>query len=418
MVFLIGFVFSTTAQAKESKVFEKLESLSKVLSYIETNYIEPVEGDKLLDSAIKGMLADLDPHTVYMPPEVFREMKVDTKGEFGGLGIEIVLKDDVLTVITPIEDTPAEKAGIKAGDRILKIDGTVTKGMTLLDAVKKMRGPRGGKVILTIGRDGEKNPFDIAVRRDTIRIRSVDSELVDDFYGYVRIKSFQEKTGRDLKRHVKRLNQKSGGKLKGILLDLRNNPGGLLDQAVRTADLFLDEGVIVSTMGRKGSFQEVEMAHKEGTQPDLPMITLVNEGSASASEVVAGALQDHNRSIILGAETFGKGSVQSIIDLEDGSGLKLTIAHYYTPKGRSIQALGIKPDIYVSSVPPKKTEVHYLREQDLEGHFETPKGTKTEPKKNKLFKGRIVDLKEDIQLRRALEYLKTWEVFRDRVAKS
>jgi carboxyl-terminal processing protease len=287
--------------------------------------------------------------------------------------------------------------------------------MTLLDAVEKMRGPTGGKVILTIQREGLPEPFDVAVRRETIRIKSVDSELVDDAYGYVRVKSFQEKTARELVRHLDQLDKRAGGKLKGLMLDLRNNPGGLLDQAVRMADLFLDSGVIVSTMGRQGQFQEVEMAHKEDTRSYVPMITLVNEGSASASEVLAGALQDHDRSIILGEETFGKGSVQSIIDLEDGSGLKLTIAQYYTPKGRSIQALGIKPDIYVSPVAPAKDDTKYMREKDLKGHFETPvEGKKTE-EEAKLFVGRIVNVEQDVQLRRALEYLKTWEVFQSTV---
>ncbi len=411
---LIGLNISVSHCA-ESTVYKKLEVLSKVLSYVETNYIEEQKTEELIDNAVKGLLSGLDPHTVYMPPSLYREMKEDTTGEFGGVGIEISVKDEQLTVVTPIEDTPAEKAGVKAGDVILKIEGVSAKGMSLLEAVKKIRGPHGSKVNITLQHKGETTTYDVVLNRERIAVKSVTSELVDKEYGYIRIKNFQEKTERELSRQFERIQKETGkAPLKGLILDLRNNPGGLLEQAIRVADLFLEAGVIVSTMGRKGSFQEVKMAHKDGTLPEMPMITLVNEGTASASEIVAGALQDHRRSVILGAQTFGKGSVQTIIDLEDGSGLKLTIARYYTPKGRSIQALGIAPDITISEVPPPLADAAYVREKDLKGHIESPplhdQGEKSEPHKS--VPKSTLNIETDIQLRRALEYLKTWEVFR------
>ena len=409
-----GLTGTSFGAPKSDRLHKKLETLSKVLSYVESNYIEEVNSEEVLDNAIKGLLTSLDPHTLYMPPEAFRDMRDDTKGEFGGLGIEISVKDDQLTIIAPIEDTPADRAGIKPGDKVVKIDGTGTRGMTLLDAIKRLRGPKGSSVVLTIQREGTPAPFDVKLTREKIQVKSVFSELIQNAYGYLRVNSFQERTARDVERHLTDLEKKGGGSLKGLILDMRNNPGGLLDQAVRVADTFLDSGVIVSTIGRKGSFQEVEMAHREGKRGPVPMIVLVNEGSASASEIVAGALQDHGRAIILGAQTFGKGSVQTIIDLGDGSGLKLTIARYYTPKGRSIQALGISPDIGVAAAPPEKSkdDEAIVREKDLKGHFEP---TKEKPKETKNEKG-LIDLKYDFQLVRALEHLKTWEVFRMTVA--
>lgn len=414
-------VFSapTLSFGVDSKVYKKLEVLAKVLSYVDTNYIEEVSDEQLLDDGIKGLLSSLDPHTMYMPSSVYRELKEDTSGEFEGVGIEISIKDDLLMVVAPIEDSPAHRAGIKAGDAILKIDGVPTKGMLLLEAVKKIKGPRGSKLTITLQRKGTTETYDVTLRREKIGVKSVYSQLLDGGYGYVRVKSFQERTERELNQHLEKL-QTAAGKtpLKGLIVDLRNNPGGLLEQAIRVADLFLESGVIVSTMGKKGAFQEVKLAHKEGTWPDTPMITLVNEGTASASEIVAGALQDHKRSIVLGTQTFGKGSVQTIIDLEDGSALKVTIARYYTPKGRSIQALGITPDIQVSEIPPPALEASFIREKDLKGHIETP--AVEEPKKKDetqkpQAKGQV-DLENDIQLRRALEYLKTWEVFKPTVS--
>lgn len=404
------------AWAKSEKIYEKLEVLSKVLSYVETNYIEDVKGEEVLDNAIKGLLSGLDPHTLYMPPKIYREMKVDTSGEFGGVGIEISVRDNLLTVVTPVEDTPAFRAGIKAGDVIQEIDGSPAQGISLLEAVKRIRGRRGSKVKLKLRREELKGPFEVTLRRERIAIKSVSSELLEEAYGYIRIKNFQEKTDHELTRHLSRIQKQAGKKkMKGLILDIRNNPGGLLEQAIRVADRFLKSGVIVSTKGRKGSFQEVKMAHEDGTYPNWPMITLVNGGTASASEIVAGALQDHGRSVVLGEQTFGKGSVQTIIDLDDGSGLKLTIARYYTPKGRSIQTMGISPDITVSEVPPPEAGRKFIREKDLKGHIEIrevtqpQKQSKTKPGK------RGLNIENDIQFLRALEYLKTWEVFRTTV---
>lgn len=402
----------------DSKVYEKLDVLAKVLSYVETNYIEDVDHGTLLDDSIKGLLTSLDPHTMYMPPHIYRTLRENTSGEFEGVGIEISMRDELLTVVSPIEDSPAERAGVKAGDVILKIEETPTQGMILLEAVKKLKGPRGSKVTIEFQRKGTSETYTVTLRRQKIGIKSVSSQPLEAGFGYVRIMSFQEKTGRELRRALRSVQEGFGkSPLRGLVLDLRNNPGGLLEQAIRVADFFLESGVIVSTMGRGGAFQEVKLAHKEGTWPATPMIVLVNEGTASASEIVAGALQDHKRAVVLGTQSFGKGSVQTIIDLEDGSALKVTIARYYTPDGRSIQAEGIRPDITVSEfVPP---EVDVIREKDLEGHIEVSQ-PKPRQKKSDLRKGmgKSIDLEGDIQLRRALEYLKTWEAFKPTVSPS
>jgi carboxyl-terminal processing protease len=400
------FVIPTLSSGADSKVLRKLDALAKVLSYVDTNYIEEVNDEELLDNGIRGLLSALDPHTMYMPPNVYRELKEGTSGEFEGVGVEISLKNEVLTVVSPIEDSPADRAGVKAGDTILSIDGASTKGMILLEAIKKLKGRQGSSVTLVLQRKGSAETYTVTLRREKIGIKSVESRLVEGGYGVLRIKSFQEKTDRELLSHLEKL-QKSAGKepLRGLILDLRNNPGGLLEQSVRVADLFLDSGVIVSTMGKKGAFQEVKMAHPEGTWPATPMIVLVNEGTASASEIVAGALQDHKKAIVLGTQTFGKGSVQTIIDLEDGSALKVTIARYYTPKGRSIQAEGILPDIVVSPLPPPP-EGKVIREKDLKGHIETQPGEVSERN------GPGTQAEGDIQLLRAVEHLKTWEVFK------
>ncbi|MFH1262685.1 MAG: S41 family peptidase [Pseudomonadota bacterium] len=405
------------ARAADAKVYRKLEVFAKVLSYIDTNYIEDVSDEELIDNGIRGMVSSLDPHTMYMPPNLYRELKEDTSGEFEGVGIELSVKNEALTIVAPIEDSPADRAGIKAGDTILKINGTPTKGMFLLEAVKKLKGPQGSKVTIQLQHKDATEAYEVTLTREKIGIKSVSSELLEPGYGYLRIKSFQEKTDRELTRHLERIEKETGKKeLKGIILDLRNNPGGLLEQAIRVADVFLESGVIVSTMGRKGAFQEVKMAHKEGTWKPVPMITLVNVGSASASEIVAGALQDHKRSVILGDQTFGKGSVQTIIDLEDGSALKVTIARYYTPNGRSIQAQGITPDIEVSEVPPPMADTGTLRERDLKGHIEAPAVAKKPDTKKLQAKRGETAVDSDIQLRRAVEYLKTWDVFKPAVS--
>jgi carboxyl-terminal processing protease len=353
---------------RDASTYAQLELFARVLSYVENNYVEPVDRRKLMEGAIKGMMETLDPHTVYMPPEVFREMKIDTTGEFGGLGIEIARKDEGLVVVAPIDDTPASRAGIKAGDRILRIDEESTQGMDLARALQKMRGPVGKKVLLSIMREGFSAPRDIAVIRDHIRIISVEGALYDGI-GHVKVKNFQDRTDLYLRKELERLRALNGGKeLRGLVLDLRNNPGGLLDQAVAVSDRFLPGNLpIVSTRGRTGGNALEERSKDRDTERNYPIVVLVNAGSASASEIVAGALQDHERAVIVGTQTFGKGSVQTIIELEDGSGLKLTIARYYTPKGRSIQERGITPDYLVADVAEAQAEVP--REKDLQRHF-------------------------------------------------
>ncbi|NNB90722.1 S41 family peptidase [Corallococcus sp. AB032C] len=358
------------AAGREESAYRQLELFARVLSYVENNYVESVDRKTLVQGAIQGMLDTLDPHTLFMPPEVFREMKIDTSGEFGGLGIEIARKGDRLVVVAPIDDTPAARAGIKAGDELLAIDGESTQGMDLGRALQKMRGPAGGRVLLTLMRAGFNAPRELAILRDHIRIVSVESALYDGI-GHVKVKNFQDRTDLSLKKELDRLRALNGGKeLDGLVLDLRNNPGGLLDQAVAMSDRFLPGNLpIVSTRGRDGRNASEEKSRDRDTEKDYPLVVLVNAGSASASEIVAGALQDHGRAVIMGTQTFGKGSVQTIIELEDGSGLKLTIARYYTPKGRSIQEKGITPDFLVPEDSTGKPGTDAPREKDLRGHF-------------------------------------------------
>ncbi|NPC76251.1 S41 family peptidase [Corallococcus exiguus] len=358
------------AAGREESAYRQLELFARVLSYVENNYVESVDRKTLIQGAIQGMLDTLDPHTLFMPPEVFREMKIDTSGEFGGLGIEIARKGDRLVVVAPIDDTPAARAGIKAGDELLAIDGESTQGMDLGRALQKMRGPAGGRVLLTLMRAGFNAPRELAILRDHIRIVSVESALYDGI-GHVKVKNFQDRTDQSLKKELDRLRALNGGKeLDGLVLDLRNNPGGLLDQAVAMSDRFLPGNLpIVSTRGRDGRNASEEKSRDRDTEKDYPLVVLVNAGSASASEIVAGALQDHGRAVIMGTQTFGKGSVQTIIELEDGSGLKLTIARYYTPKGRSIQEKGITPDFLVPEDSTGKPGTDAPREKDLRGHF-------------------------------------------------
>ena len=357
------------ATPPEDGTYKQLELFARVLSYVQNNYVEKVDERQLVYGAIRGMLETLDPHTVFMPPEVFKEMKVDTSGEYGGLGIEIARKNDFVTVVAPIDDTPAARAGIQPGDEILAIDGESTVGMDVARVAARMRGPAGQRVTLTLMRAGFQQPQEIVLLRDHVRIVSVQGALYGGI-GWVRLKNFQERTDASLKRELDRLRTENGGReLSGLVLDLRNNPGGLLDQAVAVSDRFLPGRLtIVTTRGRSGRGLTEEKSRDPGTEPDYPMVVLVNAGSASASEVVAGALQDHARATVLGTQTFGKGSVQTVIELEDGSGLKLTIARYYTPKGRSIQERGIEPDFVV----PSEGTAKELREKDLRRHFRNP----------------------------------------------
>jgi len=440
-VFLVGVLIGSGQYQKVSALsnttFEDLKLFSDVIHIIQKDYVEETKSKDLIYGAIKGMLETLDPHSAFMPPSVFKEMQEETKGRFEGLGIEITIKEGVLTVVSPIEDTPAFKAGILAGDQILKIDGESTKNFTLMDSVKRMRGQKGTKVTITILREGFTKPKDFTLVRDVIPIRSVRHELLEKHYGYIRISQFQDKTDSDFEKAMKALEEESKGTLKGLVLDLRNNPGGLLDQAVKISDRFIESGTIVSIDGRREDVKQKWPAHPEGTLPRYPLVVLINGGSASGSEIVAGAIQDHGRGLLVGTQTFGKASVQTIIPLKDGSGLRLTTARYYTPNGRSIQAKGIAPDIIVKPSRPEEEKETVLpklpSEKDLERHLmdlekgvpkekEKPKKEETkkeeikkeEIKKEEIKKEETKDKKPvDNQLERALELLKSWEIFKN-----
>ena len=348
---LIGKGWERTGHATET--YEELKTFSEVLNQVQRHYVDETKTKELVQGAIRGMLSTLDPHSAYMTPEMYKEMQVETKGEFGGVGIQIGVKENRLAVIAPIEGTPAQRAGIKAGDFIVKVNDETTKDLTLMDAVQKMRGPKGTKVNLTIQRDGTPDPLLFTLMRDTITIESVKSKIIDNL-GYVRLTQFQEATGRDLAKAIKQFREQ---KVQGAILDLRNNPGGLLTAAVDVSEQFLPNGkLVVFTKNREGKKDEW-LAKSKDQMDELPMIILVNEGSASASEIVAGALQDWGRAVIVGTTSFGKGSVQTILPLGDGSGLRLTTAKYYTPKGRSIQSTGITPDIVVK-IPAQIGRAH------------------------------------------------------------
>ena len=370
ILFLNGNTGQVTAGTGD--VYKHIEILTEVLRQIEKNYVEPQDPQKLIYGAIKGMVQSLDPHSSFMTKEEHQELLIETKGTFSGVGIEITVRDNILTVVSPIEGTPAFKAGIQAGDKIIKIDDKPTNDMGLTDAVKLIRGEKGTKVKLTIMRESEDKPLDFMVTRDMIPIRSVRSYLLKPTIGYVRVSNFQSKTGDELAEALKEI--ESEGPLEGLILDLRNNPGGLLSQAIEVADQFLESGLIVSTKGRIAS-QDMEVsAHKTDEKRQYPIIVLVNGGSASAAEIVAGALQDHHRATVIGTRSFGKGSVQTIIPLGSSGALRLTTARYYTPSGRSIQAKGIDPEVVVEEELPdelkKKQEVLGTRgESNLRGHL-------------------------------------------------
>jgi carboxyl-terminal processing protease len=355
------------ASAKDEGTYAQLELFARVLSYVQNNYVEKVDERQLMYGAIKGMVETLDPHTVFMPPDVFQEMKMDTAGEFTGVGMELGVKNGAITVVAPLDDAPAARAGVKAGDQLVKIDGESTQGMELDRATQKLRGPVGAKVRLTLMREGFLSPQEMTLIRDHIPLVSVEGALYSGI-GHLRVKTFQERTDYYLRKELDRLRKLNGKELSGVVLDLRNNPGGLLDQAVAVSDRFLPGNLtIVTTQGRAGRNSTEERSKDRDTEKPYPMVVLVNAGSASASEIVAGALQDHGRAVVLGTQTFGKGSVQTVIELEDGSGLKLTIARYYTPKGRSIQELGITPDYVVEA--GETSEKSVPREKDLRRHF-------------------------------------------------
>mgnify|MGYP001197077936 CR=1 FL=1 len=419
LVFILGVTVGLgrfhKVSALSNPTYEDLRVFTDVLGLLQKEYVEETKSKDLVYGAIKGMLEILDPHSAFMPPNMYKEMQEETKGRFEGLGIEITMKEGVLTVVSPIEDTPAFKAGIQAGDQILKIDGELTKALTLMDSVKRMRGPKGSKVTLTIMREGFPNPREYTLIRDVIPIRSVRYEVLEKQYGYIRLSQFQEKTDSEFEKAIRTLEEETKGGLKGMILDLRNNPGGLLDQAVKISDRFIESGIIVSIEGRREEHKMKFNAHpQEDNLTRYPLVVLVNGGSASGAEIVAGAIQDHGRGIILGTQTFGKGSVQTIFSLKDGSGLRLTTARYYTPSGRSIQAKGIVPDIIVKPSLPeeeKATPPKLPTEKDLERHLNDVK-EKEKPKievKEKVKEKKPVDN----QLERALELLKSWEIFKN-----
>ncbi len=406
--------------AKAEDPFRGLKTFSQVLDIVQRSYVEEKTIGELIDGAIKGMLSSLDPHSSYLTKEEYSELQIETKGSFSGIGIEITIRNNVLTVVSPIEGTPAYKLGLKTNDHILKVDGKLTKNMTLMEAVRHIRGPKGSEVVLTIMREGFDAPKDFAIVRDVIPIKSVRTRWLGNGIGYVRVRHFQSNTTKDLENALSKM-EKKHKHLVGAVLDLRNNPGGLLDQAAMVADVFLDKGLIVYTKARTGERDLVYQAHPNDAsrRHDYALVVLVNGGTASAAEIVAGALQDHQRAVALGTTTFGKGSVQTIIPMTDGSALRLTTALYYTPNGRVIQAEGITPDFVVEqAVAPEKAKEtpKGLKEKDLKDYMEVKPPESKEEDESPDDDAKEL-LSKDNQLNRAVEILKSWEVFR-RVAVS
>ena len=416
LVFLLGVTVGVgrfhKVAALSNTTYEDLKVFTDVLGLLQKEYVEETKSKDLIHGAIKGMLETLDPHSAFMPPNMFKEMQEETKGRFEGIGIEIEMRNGILTVVSPIVDTPAFKAGIQSGDQIIKIEGEPTKNLSLMESVKRLRGPKGSKVIITIMREGFTKPQEFTLIRDAIPIRSVRYEVLEKHYGYIRVSQFQEKTDSEFEKAIKVLEEENKGSIKGLILDLRNNPGGLLDQAVKVADRFIESGLLVSIEGRREEQKMKFQAHPQGDNLSrYPLVVLVNGGSASGAEIVAGAIQDQGRGIILGTQTFGKGSVQTIFPMKDGSGLKLTTARYYTPNGRSIQAKGIIPDIVVKLSLPEEEKISpppkLPSEKDLERHLidkEKEKPKKEEAKEKKPL---------DNQLERAIDLLKSWEIFKN-----
>ena len=385
---------------------EDLKIFAEIFGKIKSDYVEDIDDSQLLNDAIKGMLDGLDPHTVYLDPESFREMNIDTHGEFGGLGLEVTMENGVIRIVAPIDDTPAHKAGLKSGDLIISMDGVQVKGLSLGESVSLMRGKPGSEIVLTIVRKDRPEPFEVTLKRAIIQLESVRAELLETGFGYVRVIQFQIGTATSLRQQLARLAREAGTALKGLVLDLRDNPGGVLDGAIQVSDTFLRDGLIVSTRGRAEDSEVTFSASPKDYLNDAPLVVLVNGGSASASEIVAGALQDHGRALILGTTTFGKGSVQTILPMLNGAALKLTTARYYTPNDRSIQATGITPDVVSQPAESSQTpdgDVSRPRESDLAGHLENELekdqnatvDTKTDPL-----------LFSDLQVREALNILK------------
>lgn len=351
--FLCVFLFSQSSWALSDKVYKEISTFTKVLQIVDQNYVDPVDEKKLMVGAINGMLSSLDPHTIYLPAEQYRDFSSDTKGRFGGIGIEVSIKDGIITVISPIQGSPADQAGVRSGDKILSIDGHTTKSMTLNEAVRLMRGPVGKKITLLIWHKGTTKASQISMAREIIKVQSVKTEDWQEGYGYFHLTTFQEGSAKSFKKEFEGFLAKNNGKVNGVVLDLRDNPGGLLMEAVKLCDYLLKDGVIVSTKGRDKTV-DVKKAHEAGTLPNFPMIVMINGGSASASEIVAGALQDQGRAKLVGTQSFGKGSVQTVINLDDGDALKITVAHYYTPKDRMIDGKGIAPDLLLDLKAYKK----------------------------------------------------------------
>jgi carboxyl-terminal processing protease len=427
--------------ANGEETYKGLKLFTDVIDLLEKNYVDEVDTEKLMQKAIQGMVRSLDPHSSFLPPEAFEELQVDTHGEFGGIGIVITVKDGILTVVSPIEGTPAYKAGIQAEDKIIKVDHESTQDMELWEAVKKMRGKKGTKVLISIMRENEPEPIDFILIRETIPIESVKYLTLRSGYGYIWVTNFRDNTTDDIIKAVKTF-EKEPAPLKGLILDLRDNPGGLLNQAITTADLFLDKGKIVSIKGRLEKHTKSYEARAKGTLPNYPMVALINGGSASASEIVAGALQDNKRALILGTSSFGKGSVQTVEALRDGYGLKYTIALYYTPNDRSIQAQGIEPDVLVKQrwldENDSQADETRLKEKDLKNHLEVfPEGIEkkeilpevlpevlpegelqkpeTTPMRNPEFRHgplSLETLESDNQVMRALEILIGYDLFK------
>ncbi|MDX1694342.1 MAG: S41 family peptidase [Ketobacteraceae bacterium] len=391
----------------------ELRTFADVFDRIKQAYVEEVDDKTLLENAIKGMLTELDPHSAYLKPDAYEDLQINTTGEFGGLGIEVGMEDGYVKVITPIDDTPAAEAGVMAGDLIIKLDDTQVKGMTLAEAVKLMRGKPGSDIVLTIIREGVDKPLEITVTRAIIQVQSVKRRLLEKGFGYVRLSQFQVHSGPDMEKAIEQLRKENKGALNGIVLDLRNNPGGVLQAAVDVADLLLEEGLVVYTKGRLADSQMKFSATPGDLLDGMPVVVLINGGSASASEIVAGALQDHKRAVIMGTTSFGKGSVQTVLPLHNDRALKITTARYYTPDGRSIQAQGIEPDIVVENAKLTKIKFgEFVKESELSGHLEN---TDSEDKPKKSGKGKESTKKApleetDYQLYEALNLLKALNV--------
>jgi carboxyl-terminal processing protease len=417
---LFGIYNDGKVSALDKGIYKDIKTFNEVFDMVKKNYVDEVEPQSLIQGAINGMIKTLDPHSVFMTAEMYKELEVETQGRFGGIGIEITLLKDVLTVVSPIEDTPAYNAGVKSGDQIIKIDGKSTKDISTAEAVKKLRGPKDTKVTITIMRENMAKPKDIILTRAIIQIKSVKAKTFDGNIGYIRIASFHEKTADDLRKAVKEIESKLNP-MKGLVLDLRNDPGGLLVQAIEVSDIFLKSGVIVSTHGRTKNMESKMMAKDNGDEVTCPVVVLVNEGTASAAEIVAGALQDNGRALIIGTKTFGKASVQTVIPLADGSALKLTTARYYTPNGRSIQAEGIKPDIIVKFIKfTEDTDIgldERIREKDLKGHIKpiNENGNKAADESQGKDSKEAADLTKDNQLKTAIDILKSWDIMKKNI---